>query len=73
MTSSDYWTVFQSGLVFTIGFGGLILIRKWVDKVNPDDRRHSPTRYTEAIAPFLVGAGVLGILLGLAGLLFDHL
>ena len=69
----DFWTLIQVSLVVTVGFRGLFVIGKWVDKVDPEDRKHRPTRYSEVIAPYIASLGLLGLLVGAVGLLIEKM
>ena len=62
----------KAGLGLTLIFGFLYGVGKWVDKANPDDRKHRPTRYEEAVAPYVIAIGLLGMAVGGIGLLIRY-
>ncbi|MEX2587995.1 MAG: hypothetical protein WD602_08395 [Actinomycetota bacterium] len=46
-------------------YGLLYLVGKRVDRIDPEDRRHRPSRLNEAIAPYVMAAAVIGVVVGL--------
>jgi hypothetical protein len=53
----DLWTLFWFSALMTAVFGSLLLGGRGDD----EERKHYPTRYTEAMAPYVVALGLLGI------------
>lgn len=62
----DLWTVFWFSALMAAVFGSLLLGGRGVD----EERKHYPTRFTEAMAPYVVALGLLGMVIPGVALLF---
>ena len=65
----DLWTLLWFSLLMGAGFGSLLIGGRGDD----DERKHYPTRYTEAMAPYVLGLSLLGAVVAGVGLLLESL
>jgi hypothetical protein len=69
MGGIDLWTLLWFSLLIGAVFGSLLIGGKGDD----DERKHYPTRFTEAMAPYALGLSLLGMAVAGVGLLLESL